>query len=320
MSLKCASLLAIFTVASAGPVSQAEDGGFQGNSLVKAGLSFLCIYAFLYLIITVLCEPKLLRTPRQCLGVYIALFLSLSFATISTVVSVFVLMVKANRTTDPDSSKGNIISALLTLTLFFNSWSFPLLILSSCMLVRVCQSSLYEARLPIVLPMVYYLPFALLTIVGTAVMGLYIDQLSFLYIKDCLAGQTVAWIEDKVAIYHDPEYTLLSLWLLSAVITLSYTAFIYSEARRLSLNDKVLWIALFGVTPAYILLAMEEMISTILTSPPGVKINPLTNVIQFESIEPFSFSLASTILFAFIVAVEVSRKPSHAGSEDKAPR
>lgn len=86
---------------------------------------------------------------------------------------------------------------------------------------------------------------------------------------------------------------------------------------------QVLRIVLFGVVPAHFFLGVEEMIFTLLASPSGIKINPLTNVIQFGHLDTSSLYLVNTIMFAFSVAIEVSRKPSQAGStgsKDKDPR
>lgn len=145
----------------------------------------------------------------------------------------------ANRVTAPESSGGNIIFALFTLTNFFDSWSFLLYALATCLFVRVCQSYIYEAHAPTVFPMKYYVPFTLLMVSGTVGVGSCVDIMSFSYIKGRFAGQTISWIEHEVAIYCDTQYALLLLWLMSAVITLLYTALVYKEARRLSLNDKV---------------------------------------------------------------------------------
>lgn len=145
----------------------------------------------------------------------------------------------ANRITAPESSGGNIIFALFTLTNFFDSWSFLLYALATCLFVRVCQSYIYEAHAPTVFPMKYYVPFTLLMVSGTVGVGSCVDIMSFSYIKGRFAGQTISWIEHEVAIYCDTQYALLLLWLMSAVITLLYTALVYKEARRLSLNDKV---------------------------------------------------------------------------------
>lgn len=83
---------------------------------------------------------------------------------------------------------------------------------------------------------------------------------------------------------------------------------------------QVLRIALFGVVPAHILLGVEEMIFSLLASPSGIKINPLTNVIQFGHLDTSSLYLFNTIMFAFSVAIEVSRKPSQAGSTGSADK
>lgn len=262
MSLKYARLFAIFSIAIAKPVSIGigEDEGFHGDSIVKvsysntcrtrirllknsffskAELSFLCIYASIYITLTVLCTLNLLRTPRHCLGVYTALLLSLLFATISTVFSIFVLVIEANGITTPETSTGNILFSLLTISYFFNYWSLPLLFLSICLLVRVRQSSLYPARVSNIFPIVFYVLFALLMVFATVAMSLYVDYMSLFYITGSLNGHTIAWLEHKIDLYGDLGYTFRSLWYLSAVVALSYAAFVYREARRLSLNDKV---------------------------------------------------------------------------------
>lgn len=87
--------------------------------------------------------------------------------------------------------------------------------------------------------MVYFVPFSLLIAFGTVGVGIYVDVLSLSYIKGGFADQTIGWIEHKVAIFRGMESTLLLLWFLSAGITFLYTALVYKEARRLSLNEKV---------------------------------------------------------------------------------
>lgn len=97
----------------------------------------------------------------------------------------------------------------------------------------------------------------------------------------------------------------------------------YSSFGCLLLLVQVLRTVLFGVMPAYILLAVEGMIFLILTSPSGIKTNPRTRPMQIEAINFSSLFLANffcIIMYGLMVAIGLSRKPWYAGPPDKASR
>lgn len=273
---------------------------------------------------------------------YVALLLSLSFATISTVASVFNFVIQQNGFSLPESlsGSGHVLLALAALTNLFDAWSTPLLFLSICLLIRDRHLALQKARAMNFFPIGFYALFALSLIFGTTSASLYLDYLSILYFGR-FRNHTIAWLNHKIVLYLDLTYTFSSLWYFSAGVTLLYAAFVYREMRCLSLNDKVsdsctssigrlfiiyfvqvLRYILFGVAPAYVLLAVESMIFTILTSPSGIKVNPL-DAIQVESINFTSVFLGNffhTIIYGIMVGIGLSRKLWYAEPADMIPR
>lgn len=309
----------------------------------KAELSFLCIYAFLYLILTAFCVFVLLKKAGGCRAVYITLLVSLSCSTISTVASVFNLVIQQGGITLPQSSaSGHTILALSALVKLFNVWSLPFLFLSIYLLIRDGHLAVQKTHNSSVIPIASYVLFALIMVFGTVAVGLYLDYLSIIYIQeDWFETHTIAQLNHKIAVYFDLSYTFLSLWYLSAVVTLLYAAYVYRKMRHLSLNDKVstsnisyaftivdfyrflaqvMQTVLFGIMPAYILLIVEGMIITIVSAPGVIK---FTNATQVEKINLSSVLLSNlfrAVMYGIMLAIGFGHKTWLARPADMTPR
>lgn len=162
---------------------------------------------------------------------YVALLLSLSFATISTIASVFNFVIQQNGFSLPESLSGlgHVLLALAALTNLFDAWSTPLLFLSICLLIRDRHLALQKARAMNFFPFGFYALFALSLIFGTTSASLYLDYLSILYFGR-FRNHTIAWLNHKIVLYLDLTYTFSSLWYFSAGVTLLYAAFVYRDS------------------------------------------------------------------------------------------
>lgn len=297
----------------------------------KAELSFLCIYAFLYLILTAFCVFVLLKKAGGCRAVYITLLVSLSCSTISTVASVFNLVIQQGGITLPQSSaSGHTMLALAALVKLFTVWSLPFLFLSIYLLIRDRHLAVRKTHISSVIPIALYVLFALIMVFGTVAVGLYLDYLSIIYIQeDWFETHTFAQLNHKIAVYFDLSYTFLSLWYLSAVVTLWYATYVYRKMRHLSLNDKVstsnisyaftfvdflrFWgqvmqTVLYGVIPAYILLIVEGMIITIVSAPGVIKFTDATQVERINLSSILLSNLFRAVMYGIMLATGFGQK------------
>lgn len=297
----------------------------------KAELSFLCIYAFLYLILTAFCVFVLLKKAGGCRAVYITLLVSLSCSTISTVASVFNLVIQQGGITLPQSSaSGHTILALSALVKLFNVWSLPFLFLSIYLLIRDGHLAVQKTHNSSVIPIASYVLFALIMVLGTVAVGLYLDYLSIIYIQeDWFETHTIAQLNHKIAVYFDLSYTFLSLWYLSAVVTLLHAVYVYRKMRHLSLNDKistsnisyaftfvdflrfwgqVMQTVLYGVIPAYILLIVEGMIITIVSAPGVIKFTDATQVERINLSSILLSNLFRAVMYGIMLATGFGQK------------
>lgn len=179
----------------------------------KAELSFLCIYAFLYLILAAFCVFVLLKKAGGCRAVYITLLVSLSCSTISTVASVFNLVIQQGGITLPQSSaSGHTMLALSALVKLFNVWSLPFLFLSIYLLIRDGHLAVQKTHNSSVILIASYVLFALIMVFGTVAVGLYLDYLSIRsYISKKIGSRL---IQSRSSItkspctstYHTPSY------------------------------------------------------------------------------------------------------------------
>lgn len=302
----------------------------------KAELSFLCIYAFLYLILAAFCVFVLLKKAGGCRAVYITLLVSLSWSTISTVASVFNLVIQQGGITLPQSSaSGHTMLALAALVKLFNVWSLPFLFLSIYLLIRDRHLAVRKTHISSVIPIALYVLFALIMVFGTVAVGLYLDYLSIIYIQeDWFETHTIAQLNHKITVYFDLSYTFLSLWYLSAVVTLLYATYVYRKMRHLSLNDKVstsnisyaftfvdflrFWgqvmqTVLYGVIPAYILLIVEGMIITIVSAPGVIKFTDATQVERINLSSILLSNLFRAVMYGIMLATGFGQKVWPAG-------
>lgn len=201
------------------------------------------MYALLYLAFTLFSVTVLLRKARSCLGAYLALSLSIVFATIDSIASIFSFVIRANgigpSVGQPSFKFGPTMVAIVALVNLFSMWSLTLLFLSICPLIHNRYVSLHKTQVSRIFPTVYYVLFTLLLVFGTVYAGLYMNYQATIYIGDRLDGHTVDWIVHMILIYNDMLYTFSSLWYLSSVVTLLHAVFVYREMLHLSLKDQV---------------------------------------------------------------------------------
>lgn len=199
----------------------------------------MCIFAFIYLLFTVLCITILLGKARRCYGVFIILFLSLLFITISTVASVFSVVIQAKGIALSQSTLEPTAVALSALVEYFELWSLSLLFLCICLLIRNRQLALHKSQISIAFPPAYYTLFALLLVFATVAASLYVDYLTIVSTGDLEAGHTFAWNSHRLAISTDLSHLFSSLWYLSSVVILLYALIVYRGTRRIPVRDKV---------------------------------------------------------------------------------
>ena len=243
--LRCAVVCALFTVARA--------DGLQADSLVKvsimprtrkinltiskAQLSFLSIYAFLYLILTALCPPIFLRAGIKRSG-YFVLFLSLGFACIGTVSTIFDLVVNNHGITPPPSRLLSTQAVLQSVSTFCGNFSIPLLFLSICMTIRNRQIALHMPSTSGAFPLVYYILFALFMIFAV-VHASYDSYFLSIIFTNRIDGHTINWIGQRALIVNDLFYAYSALFYSSSIVILSYVIIVRRQMKQLTFSDKV---------------------------------------------------------------------------------
>ena len=200
-------------------------------------MAFLCIYASLYVVLSVLCLPISLRAGLKH-PEYFVLFLSVAFAGAGLIFAIFDLVIRTNGITPPQSRLLDTLIVLESFSTFLGDFSKPLLFLSICMVIRGRHLALHRPDTSNVFLIVYRILFALFMIFAIVHASYNAYYLSIVF-SDKIARHTFAWIAQRARIVNDLSYTYSALFYSSAIVILSYVFIVGRQMRQHSFKDKV---------------------------------------------------------------------------------
>lgn len=207
------------------------------NARCQAELAFRSIFSLAFLVLAGLCVIVLVTRPGRAPKVYFTLFFAALFRAISTIVTVFNIVIFADGITESPSSMVHTIVAFTVLVNYFCFWSFALFFLSTCLLVRDRQLSFLKASNSNTAPTAYYAFFALVMVFATVSATYYVVLQAKTYLDSGFPFEEGVRMEN---ISMDLAYTFESLTYLASIFAAGYIIYAYQELRRPRSSDKVL--------------------------------------------------------------------------------
>ena len=200
-------------------------------------MAFLCIYASLYVVLSVLCLPISLRAGLKH-PEYFVLFLSVAFAGAGLIFAIFDLVIRTNGITPPQSRLLDTLIVLESFSTFLGDFSEPLLFLSICMVIRGRHLALHRPDTSNAFLIVYRILFALFMIFAIVYASYNTYYLSIIFTNK-IGRHSSAWIAQRTRIVNGLFYTYSALFYSSVIVILGYVITVGRQMRQHSFKDKV---------------------------------------------------------------------------------
>lgn len=210
----------------------------------QAELAITCVYAFIFIILIVLCAIASGITRGHRLP-YVCLLVSLVFSFIAAIAQIVRFVISSNGGAITPFST---ITAMLAMVEFFGDWALPFLFLSFCLLLRVRflingASEGHARKLNPAWTIAYITISALLLIFGATATGLYTNYYNALYSPNrgigLAFGEFIRMINELLTVYKNVRYTYDAIWYSTVFIVGGLAIHTYKATHRSGVVDKV---------------------------------------------------------------------------------